>query len=79
MLVSRLVHAADRDPERVYTEHFGTLVEVALSGRATVDDAEEIAHEVLLSSLRHPAGIENVETWLIAAVKCAMSRRTAGA
>lgn len=72
------MHAAGLDPEHLYNEHFGPLVELALSNRVAIEEAEQLAHDVLLSSLAHLPRIANLEAWLVGSLRCAIAGRNPG-
>lgn len=69
MLDTAYVPGDPAEDAAFYDRHFGTLVQIAISRFALGDeDAEAIAHDVLLSALHHIAGIPNPRRWLIGAV-----------
>lgn len=73
------MHATDIDPEIFYNEHLPPLVALALSNDVSRQTAEELAHEVLISSLRHLPTIRNIELWLASSLRIAIASRGAGA
>jgi DNA-directed RNA polymerase specialized sigma24 family protein len=69
------VPVPELDPERFYREHFPPLVELALTNNLPREQAEELAHEILLASLLQMPRIGNLETWLRGSLTCAIAHR----
>jgi hypothetical protein len=69
-----------RQVEALYADYFGELAAIAEYEFAMpVPQAEQLAHEVLLSGLRHYANVSERRAWLVAAVSCAARRCSSGA
>lgn len=67
------------DPETFYHEHLPPLVELAVSNHIDREEAEELAHEVLLASLLSLPRIANIKSWLAGSLRSAIASRNAGA
>jgi DNA-directed RNA polymerase specialized sigma24 family protein len=63
----------EADDAAAYEYYFSTLSTLAASHFETsAADAEGLAHEVLLASLRHRLNEANAEGWLFGAITCAV-------
>lgn len=69
------MHATELDPETFYKEHLPPLVELALSSHVSLEEAEDLACEVLLSSLLNVPKIGNVKAWLAGSLRSALASR----
>ena len=70
--------AAELDLEQLYSEHFPLLLEIALSHCIPVEEAHELAHAVLLATIRRLPRIDDLATWLQGALECAIAGRQVG-
>jgi DNA-directed RNA polymerase specialized sigma24 family protein len=69
------MHATELDPETFYNRHLPSLVELALSSHVSLEEAEDLAHEVLFSSFRNLSKIANVDAWLAGSIRSAIASR----
>ncbi|HYH09379.1 MAG TPA: hypothetical protein VEK11_20195 [Thermoanaerobaculia bacterium] len=69
------MQAADTNLEDLYDAHFPALVDFAVHNSVPLDEAEELAHEVLLSSLIHRGRISNLNAWLTGALTSAIRHK----
>jgi DNA-directed RNA polymerase specialized sigma24 family protein len=61
-----------RQLEAMYKRHFAQLAKVAMTRYGVPQPAaEELAHNVLLSSLRHARRIRDLRPWLFGAIQYA--------
>ena len=72
------MHATDLDPEHYYAERFAPLVDLALANHLPIEDAQALAHEVLLGSILQLPRITDLTPWLEQALKRAIAVRNAG-
>ena len=72
------MHATDLDPEQYYGERFPSLVHLALASNVPIEEAQALAHEVLLGSLLQLPRITDLEPWLEEALRRAIAVRNAG-
>jgi hypothetical protein len=68
------MNAPDVDLETLYSEHFPSLVRIAITKRVPIEEAEQLAHDVLMSSLFQFHRIGDLEAWLTGALTCAIRR-----
>lgn len=69
----------DAQLEAVYTRHFGILTQIASAEFHIPDeDAEEMAHDVLLAALKQSDKIQNADLWFRGAIVHAAQRYTKG-
>lgn len=61
--------------KRFYNEHLAALVELALASRVGREEAEELAHQVLVASLLHLPELGDVESWLAGSLRSAVAHR----
>jgi len=62
-----------RDFEAFYCEHFGVLAGMAAK-LISVEEAEQLAHDVLMSSLCPLTSLNDSRAWLVAAIKSALAQ-----
>jgi len=70
------MHTHELQSDEFYRDHFVILFEMATSRfNVPPDDAEELAHELLLACICQVKRIENPLTWLTGALRCAVRGR----
>lgn len=72
------MHATDTDLARLYDEHFPLLVDLAVSNGVPPEEAEDLAHDVLVASIVQLSRINDFSAWVTSALSAGIASRDGG-